>query len=116
MIESYVGEILVHALLLLDKSVVAAAAAMYQEVTSTLMSLLMKAGLSLNVLWHGTSKPLPCVVDLFHVRDALNCILHLFGLLRMAQGSASVECVHWHSKLITACGRVNQLCIKGCIM
>jgi len=83
------------------------------------MSLLMKVGLSLNVLWHGTSKPLRRVVDLFHVRDALNCILHLFGLLRavkMAQGSASVECVHWHSKLITACGRVNQLCIKGCIM
>ena len=35
--------------------------------TSTLMSLLMKAGLSLNVFWQGPSKPLSCVVDLFHV-------------------------------------------------
>ena len=57
-----------------------AAAAMYQEAISTLMSLLMKAGLSLNVFWQGSSKPLSCVVDLFHVRDALDSTLHLFGL------------------------------------
>jgi len=50
-----------------SKSVVTAAAAMYQEATSTLMSLLMKAGLPLNMLWQGTSKPLPHAVDLFHV-------------------------------------------------
>jgi len=35
--------------------------------TNTLMSLLMKAGLSLNVFWQGNSKPLPDVVDPFHV-------------------------------------------------
>ena len=36
--------------------------------TNTLMSLLMKAGLSLNVFWQGTSKPLiPCILDLAHV-------------------------------------------------
>jgi len=62
----FIGEILVRMLWHLDKSVVAAAAAMYQEATSTLMSLLMEAGLSLNVFWQGSSKPLPCVVDLFH--------------------------------------------------
>ena len=58
---------------------------------STLMSLLMKAGLSLNVFWQGTSKPLPCVdlvlrvrpwcrPQLFHVQDTLDLTLHLFGL------------------------------------
>jgi len=55
----------------LDKSVVSAAAAVYQEqvllVTSTLTSLLMKAGLSLNVFWQGTSKFTTCTeLTLFH--------------------------------------------------
>ena len=67
-----IGETLVHQLLLLDKSVVAA---MYQEATGTLMSLLMKADLSLKVFRQGTSKPLPPVVDFFHVQDALDCTL-----------------------------------------
>jgi len=51
----FIGETLVDALWLLDKSVVAAAvaAAMYQEATSNLMSLLIMAGLSLNVFWQG---------------------------------------------------------------
>ena len=35
--------------------------------TNTLMSFLMKAGLSWNIFWQGTSKPLPPVVDLFQV-------------------------------------------------
>ena len=45
----FIGETLVHTLWLLDRSVVAAAAAMYQEATNTLMSLLVKVGLSFNV-------------------------------------------------------------------
>jgi len=65
---------------LLDKSVVAAATAMYQEAISTLMSFLMKAGLSLNVFWQRSSKLLPHVVDLFDIQEALDCTLHLFGL------------------------------------
>ena len=43
----------------------------------------MKAGLSLNVFWQGTSKPLlrtMCRPQLFHVQDPLDCTLHLFGL------------------------------------
>ena len=50
--------------------------------TSTLNRLLMKAGLSLNVFWQGTSKPLAtrCRPQLFHVQDTLDSILHLFGL------------------------------------
>jgi len=36
-------------------------------VINTLMSLQIKAVLSLNVSWQGNSKPLPCVVDLFRV-------------------------------------------------
>jgi len=42
----------------------------------------MKAGLSLNVFWQGTSKPLLCVdlMQLFHVQYTLDCTLHLFGL------------------------------------
>jgi len=67
-----IGETLVHQLRLLDKPVVAA---LYQEATGTLMSLLMKADLSLNVLRQGTSKPLPPVVDFFPVQDALDCTL-----------------------------------------
>jgi len=64
-----------------DKSVVAAAAAMYQVAASTLLSLLMKAGLSTNVFWQGTFKPLLCVVDLFfHVHDTLDCTQHLLSL------------------------------------
>ena len=48
------------------------------------MSLLMKAGLSLNTFWQGTSKPL-LGVDLSSfmfktLRSALDCTLHLFGL------------------------------------
>jgi len=39
------------------------------------MNLLMKAGLSLNVFWQGTSKPLPRVVDLFHVGKTLWTVL-----------------------------------------
>ena len=50
----FIGETLVHALWLLDRSVVSAAAAMYQEATGTLF-------------WQGTSQALPHVVDLFHV-------------------------------------------------
>jgi len=55
-----------------DKSVVAAAAdaqcSSYVP-ACTLMSLIMKAGLSLDVFWQGTSKTLPCIVYLFHVQD-----------------------------------------------
>ena len=75
--------------------VVSAAAAMYQErvpiATGTLINLLVKAGLSSNVFWQGTSK----------------CLLHETSALSCSRRSGLYSAFVWLNGNSVSCYKIN---------